>query len=108
MILRHALAGALALVTIHMPHAAARPHGCGRYHGRAYIVCAESGGHMPNGLPAGRSHPGPSSASGPCGMLAQSRRAYGGDTLAACTRYMLDRYGSWARAERFHRAHGWW
>lgn len=107
--IRHTIAGALALVAAHLPHAQAHAAGCGRYHGRAYIICAESGPeNMPDGLPAGRPHPGPSSASGPCGMVAESRRNYGGDTLAACTRYMADRYGTWAHAEHVHRAQGWW
>jgi hypothetical protein len=82
---------------------------CGQYHGRDYIICKESGENsLPYGLPAGTPHHGPSSASGPCGMLAAARSKYGGDSLDACTRYMLDRYGSWERAERHHRHRNWW
>lgn len=102
--------GALAIIATPDTASGTSAHaGCGRYHGRAFIVCRESGPrHMPNGLPAGTPHPGPSSASGPCGMLAATRARYGGDSLAACARYMRDRYGSWSAAERHHRAHGWW
>ena len=83
--------------------------GCGGFSGRAYVVCKESGlENMPEGLAPGTPHAGPSTATGPCGMLRATREAYGGDGIGACTRYMQDRYGSWARAERFHRRRGFW
>lgn len=88
----------------------ARPVGSGRsarrcspYHGREFILCAESGGNMHIG-----NHPGPSSAAGPCGMLASTARRYGGYGMGACTRYMAARYGSWTAAERTHRARNYW
>jgi hypothetical protein len=82
---------------------------CSQYSGRNYIVCKESGPqHMPEGLPEGYPHPGPSSAAGPCGMLKATRMKFGGSGLVHCGRYMRSRYGSWDRAEAFHRANNWW
>lgn len=82
---------------------------CDRHHGRNYIVCRESGpAHVPRGLPPGTAHPGRSSATGPCGMLAEARRRHGGDDLEACARYMLERYGTWEAAEAHERKRGWW
>ena len=102
----HKAAGLLAALTAtiaHPPPATARilPQ-CAHKHGRAYVVCAETGGnprYMRDGVP----HPGPSSATGPYGLLAATRRAYG-----TADRYMTARYGTWVRAERHHRANGWW
>lgn len=82
---------------------------CSKYSGRAYILCSEGGPqNMPNGWPVGKAHSGASSASGPCGMLSDTRRRYGGDNMEACERYMKDVYGSWSAAERHHRKHNWW
>lgn len=79
---------------------------CKPLHGRAYVFCREQG---PGRTYApGAAHPGPSSASGPCGMLAATRKRFGGDGPGACARYMRSRYGSWEKAERFHRANGYW
>ena len=102
--------GLLALVVTLLPsQAEAGGRGCGGYSGRSYIICKESGKeNMPHGLPPGTPHPGPSSASGPCGMLRSTRHAYGGDEMSACTRYMAKRYGTWAKAERFHRRRNFW
>lgn len=105
------LAAALAMLASTFTHApaASAGSGCGTYHARDYVICVESGPEwMPNGRPAGNQHPGRSSASGPCGMLAATRHKYHGDSLAACGRYMAVRYGTWASAERFHRRYGWW
>ena len=75
---------------------------CRAKHGRQYIICAETGNNVAaysNNQP----HPGPSSASGLYGLLASTRRTYGN-----ADNYMEKRYGSWAKAEAFHRHHGWW
>ena len=89
--------------------AKASPQSCSSYTGRNYIICAESGPeNMPNGLPPGRRHGRKSTASGPCGFLAATRRVYGGDTLHHCTLYMEDRYGSWNSAYLFHRRNNFW
>jgi len=111
--MRAAVAVVVALAASLAPTGTAHAHGnhrgCGGYSGRAYVICKESGvENMPDGLPPGAPHRGPSSASGPCGMVRTSRIDYGGDTLAACTRYMKARYGSWQRAEAHHRARNWW
>ena len=83
-----------------------RKSGCRSYHGRQYVTCKEAwGSHFHSW---GVSHPGRSSASGPCGLLASTRRQYGGDNPGACTRYMSNRYGSWTRAELHHRQMNWW
>jgi hypothetical protein len=107
--MRRILAAAAALTLTHTPLAGAQPRDCNHYHGRDYIICRESGPQwMPNGLPPGTPHPGPSSATGPCGMTAANRRAHHGDNLVACHRYMRARYGTWQRAEAKHRQAGWW
>jgi hypothetical protein len=99
----------LLLLAIPAGASTSNHRGCGNYHGRDYVICKESGRHnMPNGLPPGYQHPGKSSASGPCGMLRKTRAAFGGDTLAACARYMSKRYGSWTAAEAHHRRKNWW
>ena len=103
------LSGTLAAPAAEAHRRTTRP--CSSYHGRAYVICRESGPrHMPYGLAAGvRHYPGTRmTAAGPCGLIRANQRRYGGSGLAACTRYMQDRYGSWRRAERFHRAKGWW
>lgn len=103
----------LAVVALLLLPSTAEAHGnvrgCGKFAGRDYVICKESGlENMPLGLPPGAPHEGPSSASGPCGMVKASRIDYGGDSLEACTRYMKARYGSWEKAERFHRRRNWW
>jgi hypothetical protein len=105
------LAATITAATITTPttaHAAKNP--CNKYSGRSYIICKESGPqHMPHGLPAGTPHnPRLSTAAGPCGLLKANQRRYGGSGHAACNRYMADRYGSWQRAEQFHRSRNWW
>jgi hypothetical protein len=105
------LAVAAIALALHFPAstATAGQPACNRYHGMSYIICSESGpSHMPNGLPSGVAHPGKSSASGPCGFLAKTRRRYGGDSLRHCHRYLNDRYRTPARAEQFHRRHNYW
>lgn len=85
--------------------------GCGRYAGEAYIRCVESAGNQPRYLRDRAPHPGPSSASGPYGLLDGTRRDYrcGHVSDRECaTRYMKSRYGSWAAAARAHRRKGWW
>lgn len=108
--MRTSIACVLIISTLTIPTStSAATAGCGRYNGRDYVVCRESGPqHMPNGLPPGTPHPGPSTATGPCGMLAATARRYGGDDLAACGRYARARYGNWAQAARHHRQTGWW
>lgn len=83
---------------------------CGQYHGRNFIICAESGAqYLPYGLPPGKYHNRKlSSASGPCGFLAATRKRYGGDTLRHCERYAMATYGSWERAVAHHKRMNWW
>ena len=75
---------------------------CNHKHGRQYVICAETGNN-PNKYANGKPHPGPSSASGLYGLLSSTRRVYG-----TADNYMLKRYGSWSKAEMFHRHHNWW
>jgi hypothetical protein len=95
--------------TLNARDAHAGQSACGRYHGRDYVICSESGpAHMPHGLAPGTPHRGRSSATGPCGMVYANRVEFGGDDLAACGRYRRARYPSWADAERHHRQLDWW
>lgn len=99
---------AAVLLAVTPPHAVT--HVCAAKHGEQYVRCAESGGnprYQHDGVP----HPGPSSASGAYGLLSATRRRYGkGCASDRCIaeRYVADRFGTWAAAERFHRARGWY
>ena len=75
---------------------------CRHEHNRQYIICAETGGNI-NAYSHGEPHPGPSSASGLYGLLTSTRKQYG-----TAENYMEHRYGSWKKAEVFHRRNGWW
>ena len=75
---------------------------CHAKHGQQYIICAETGGNV-SAYSRNQPHPGPSSARGLYGLLDATRRTYG-----TAENYMKHRYGSWAKAEAFHRRHGWW
>ena len=80
---------------------------CHNYSGEQYIICTESNFEYSDREP----HPGPSSASGPYGLLNGTRRDFhcSNKTDRECaTDYMLSRYGSWSAAENFHRKHRSW
>lgn len=101
----------LSAPTIGVQTAEAKLNPCTKYRHREYIICRESGPQwMPHGMPAGKRHyPGTRmTAAGPCGLIAANQRTYGGSGLAACGRYMRARYGTWERAERFHRLNNHW
>lgn len=102
--IRAVIVSAIALVPLGAPAAQ------GASRGEAYIIRRETGGqakYKRDRTP----HPGPSSASGPYGLLAGTRSDYhcGNVSDRECaTRYMLKRYGSWEKAAAYHRRIGHW
>lgn len=89
--------------------------GCGKYTGKNYVICKESRFSYDDG----EDHPGPSSASGPYGLLDGTRSAYRkdarGNVVCAYSdddciaeNYVRRRYGSWEAAASFHRRNNWW
>ena len=89
---------------------------CGRFSGKAYIMCKESGGRRDNYRPCRVHNAKRGTAAGPFGATVATRKRFGGceeEAFEGPNGYLCKHAGgrykcSWQVAARWHKNHGTW